>query len=71
MCYAIHKLQSLSRTTIHLATHEHHVAKGMCRVSLEKIKVLVKGQVFCTLNAKISTTTLNASKALLGTSFVQ
>jgi hypothetical protein len=43
MYYVIHKLQSLSRAAIHLGTHEHHVVKGMCRESLEKIKVLVEG----------------------------
>jgi hypothetical protein len=33
--------------------------------SLEEIKVLVEGQVFHTPNTKISTITLNASKAFL------
>ncbi len=28
--YVIHKLQSLSIAAIHLGTHEHHVAEGMC-----------------------------------------
>ncbi len=48
MYYVIHKLQSLSRTTIHLGTHEHLVVEGMCKESLEEIKVLVEGQVSCT-----------------------
>jgi hypothetical protein len=41
--HVIHKLQSLSRATIHLGTHEHLVTKGMCREALEEIKVLVEG----------------------------
>jgi hypothetical protein len=43
MYYVIHKLQSLSRATIHLGMHEHLVAKGMCKEALEEIKVLVEG----------------------------
>jgi hypothetical protein len=43
MYYAIHKLQSLSRATIHLGTHKHLVTKDMCIEVLEKIKVLVEG----------------------------
>jgi hypothetical protein len=65
MYYVIHKLQSLSRITIHLRTHEHPVVEGMCKESLEQIKVLVEGEVFHTLNAKFFTITLNASKAFL------
>jgi hypothetical protein len=65
MYYVIHKLQSLSRATIHFITHEHLIAKGMCKEALEEIKVLVEGQVSCTPNAKISTIALNASKAFL------
>jgi hypothetical protein len=41
------------------------VIEGMCKESLEEIKVLVEGQVFNTPNAKISIITLNASKAFL------
>ncbi len=63
--YVIHKFQSLSRVVIHLGTHEHHVVEGMCREYLEEIKVLVEGQVFHTLNTKIFTIALNASKAFL------
>jgi hypothetical protein len=43
MYYVIHKLQSLSRATIHLDTHEHLVANGMCKEALEEIKFLVEG----------------------------
>jgi len=57
--------QSLSRVTIHLGTHEHLIAKGMCKESLEEIRVLVEGQVSCTLNAKISAIALNANKVFL------
>jgi hypothetical protein len=45
--------------------HEHPIVESMCRESLEEIKVLVKGQVYHTPNAKISTIALNASKAFL------
>jgi hypothetical protein len=38
---------------IHLGTHEHLVVEGMCKESLEEIKVLVEGQVSCTHYAKI------------------
>ncbi len=50
---------------IHLGTHEHPIAQGMCRDALEEIKVLVKGQISCTDEAKIFTITLNVSKAFL------
>ncbi len=65
MYYVIHKLRSLSRVVIHLGTHEHPIAKSMSKESLEEIKGLVKGQVSCTPNAKISIFTLNASKTFL------
>jgi hypothetical protein len=63
MYFVIHKLQSLLRIAIHLGTHEHLVAKGMCKKSLEEIKVLVEGQVFHTLDAKKFAITLNENKA--------
>jgi hypothetical protein len=50
---------------IHLGTHVHLVAKGMHNEFLEEIKVLVKGQVSHTLDAKIFAIALNASKAFL------
>ncbi len=65
MYYVIHKLQSLSRTMIHLGTHEHLVVEGMCKESLEEIKVLVEGQVSCTHYAKIFAIASNANKAFL------
>jgi hypothetical protein len=65
MYYVIHKLQSLSRVTIHLGTHEHPIAKGMCMESLEEIKLFVEGQVFHTPDTKFSTVALNESKAFL------
>ncbi len=65
MYYVIHKLQSLSRAVIHLGTHEHLVGEGMCKESLEGIKVLVEGQVFHTLDGKIFVISLNASKTFL------
>ncbi len=37
----------------------------MCKESLEEIRVLVEGQVSCTLDAKISAIALNANKAFL------
>jgi hypothetical protein len=43
MYYVIHKLQSLSIVMIHLGTHVHLVAEGMCKKALEEIKVLVEG----------------------------
>jgi hypothetical protein len=43
MYYVIHKLQSLSKVVIHLGTHVHLIAEGMCKETLEEIKVLVEG----------------------------
>jgi hypothetical protein len=51
MYFVIHKFQSLLRVAIHLGTHEHLVVEGMCKESLEEIKVLVEGQVSSTLDA--------------------
>ncbi len=65
MYYVIQKLQSLWRIVIHLNTHEHLVAQGMCRESLEEIKVLVEGQVSRTLDANFFAIALNESKAFL------
>ncbi len=65
MYFVIHKFQSLLRVAIHLGTHEHLVVEGMCKQSLEEIKVLVEGQVSCTLDAKCFAITLNGSKSFL------
>jgi hypothetical protein len=65
MHYVIHKLQSLSKVMIHLSTHVHPIAEGMCKEALEEIKVLVEGQVSRTLDTKFSAITLNFSKAFL------
>jgi ABC-type methionine transport system ATPase subunit len=65
MYYVIHKLQLMLRVVIHLNTHEHPVAKGMCKDVSEEIKVLVKGQVFHMPKGKISTIVLNPSRAFL------
>jgi hypothetical protein len=45
--------------------HEHHVREGMCKESLEEIKLLVEGQVSHTLDDKIFAISLNVSKAFL------
>jgi hypothetical protein len=37
----------------------------MCKESSEEIKVLIKGEVSCTLDAKISAIALNANKTFL------
>ncbi len=50
---------------IHLGTHEHPFAKGMCKEALEEIDVFVEGQVFHILDARIFAITSNASKAFL------
>jgi hypothetical protein len=65
MYYVIHKFQSLSRVEIHLGTHVHPVGEGMCKESLEEIKVLIEGQVSLTLYVEIFAISLNASKAFL------
>jgi hypothetical protein len=65
MYYVIHKLQSLSRVMIHLGTNEHHVIKGMCKESLEEIKVLVEGKFYRTPDVKVFVIALNASKTFL------
>ncbi len=51
MYYVIHRLDTLSRATIHFNTHVYLIANDKCREALEKIKGLIKVEVFCTPNA--------------------
>jgi hypothetical protein len=42
MYYVIHKLDTLSKVTIHLGMHDHPIANGKCKEVVEKIKSLVE-----------------------------
>jgi hypothetical protein len=55
----------MSRATIHLGVHNHLVANGKCRKSIKETKRLIGEEVDCMLNAKISSSSLSASKTFL------
>jgi hypothetical protein len=40
--YVVHRLQSISRTTIHLGDHIHLIANGKCRKSIKEMKILIE-----------------------------
>ncbi len=61
----MHKLHFLSRVTIHLGVHNHPVANGKCKESLEETKRLIIKEVNYMLNAKIFTISSNANKIIL------
>ncbi len=63
--YVVHRLQSISKVTIHLGVHKHLVVDGKCRVSMDKIRRLNTKEVDYTLNAKISVIFLSANKTFL------
>jgi hypothetical protein len=63
--YVVHRLQFMSRTVIHLGVHNHHVTNEKCQKFIEEIRRLITKEVDCTLNAKISTISLNANKMFL------
>jgi hypothetical protein len=39
--YDVHRLQSISRTTIHLGVHKHSIMDGKCKESMDKTKRLI------------------------------
>ncbi len=43
--YVVHRLQSMSRATIHLGVHNHPVVDGKCRESIEETKRLIAKEV--------------------------
>jgi hypothetical protein len=49
MYYVVHKFSNLSKTAIHLGTHSHLVAKGMCREYVQEMENTVAYEVYCTL----------------------
>ncbi len=61
----MHKLQSISKTTIHFKVHKHLVADGKCKESMDETRRLIAKEVDHTLDMKISTISLSASKSFL------
>ncbi len=61
----MHRLPSISRTTIHFRVHKHLVANGKCKESMDEIKRLIIKEVDCTLDAKISMISLGVNKTFL------
>jgi hypothetical protein len=53
------------RAVIHLGVHNHLVADGKCRKSVEETRRLIAEEVDCTLDAKIFSISLGASKTFL------
>ncbi len=63
--YVVHILQSISKATIHFGVHKHLVVDGKCKESVHETRRLIIKEVNRTLDAKISTISLSASKTLL------
>ncbi len=63
--YVVHKLQSISRATIHFRVHKHFVANGKCKESMDETTRLIAKEVDHTLDMKISTISLSANKTFL------
>jgi hypothetical protein len=63
--YVVHKLQSMSRATIHFNVHNHLVMDGKCQEFIEETKRLIIEEVDCMLDAKISAISLSANKTFL------
>jgi hypothetical protein len=51
--YVVHRLQSISRTTIHLGDHIHLIANGKCRESIKETKILIEQAMAHKLDLKI------------------
>ncbi len=63
----MHRLPSIFRTTIHFKVHEHFVANGKCKESMNEIKRLIVKEVDCMFDVKISLILLGANKIFLAT----
>ena len=68
--YVISKDHQMSRACIHFETHEHHVAKGTCRATMEQIRNTMKAQVAKMPTAKASTIEIAVGKELLKKGFI-
>ena len=64
MYYVVNK-SSLNRACIHVGTHQHPIAKGICRESVERVTKIVGNEVNKTPTAKNSAIALAASKEFL------
>ncbi len=61
--YVVHRLQSMSKTTIHLGVHNHPIADGKCRVFIKETRRLITEEVDHTPDVKISSISFNARKS--------
>jgi hypothetical protein len=55
----------MSRAMIHFGLHNHLALDGKCRKSIEETKRLIREEVDCMPDAKISLISFNVSKTLL------
>jgi hypothetical protein len=65
MYYVVHSLSDLSRATIHLGTHAHHVFEGKCNEYFKEMKIMVTKEVLCTPNSISFVISLAVSKTFL------
>jgi hypothetical protein len=63
--YVMHKLQLISKATIHFRVHKHFVANGKCKESMDETRRLIAKEVDHMLDMKILTISLSASKTFL------
>ncbi len=61
----MHKLQSLSKETIHLGVHNHPIVNGKCKEFLDEIRRLITYEVIRMPNAKTSMISFSARKTFL------
>ncbi len=61
MCYVVHKQTNLTRTTIHLNTHEHLIIKGKHK-DVEQMKALIHDKVSRSLSITPFTIALVGNK---------
>ncbi len=63
--YVVHRLQSISKTTIHLGVHKHLVVDGKHEESMDETRRLSTKEVDHMLDAQISRIFLNVDKTFL------
>jgi len=62
--YVMHRFQSMSKAVIHLGVHNHPIADGKCWEFVKETRRLIIEEVDPTLDANISSISLNVCKTL-------
>jgi hypothetical protein len=63
--YVVHRLQSISRVTIHLWVHKHPITDGKCKEFMDEIRRLITNEMNYMFDAKIFAISLSVSKTFL------